>query len=233
MMPDGTTLPGMATRERPILFSGPMVRALLAGRKLQTRRVIKDAPDGEWFADRDGPGDWRWVAPEGRPTMPIRLPYAPGDRLWVREAFATYEAIRSPNPLDNIVYRADLPATEPPITDPITSARLLWTTAPKKWRSPIHMPRWASRLILLVTDVRVRRVTDISGADAQAEGIVAFPRNPSDPCWGVSREGPMAETPRDAFRDLWDSLNGHRPGASWDENPWVVAYTFSVENRDA
>ena len=214
--------------DRPIIFSAPMVRALLAGRKTQTRRVIKDAPYGEWFADRDGPGDWRWVAPEGRPTMPIRLPYAPGDRLWVREAWQTSPAYEDLAPSDlseecPILYLADGWMQDWGMFADQHDVRR------GRKRVGMHMPRWASRLTLLVAEVRVRRVQSITGTDAKAEGITAFPRDPSDPCWGVSRDGPMGENPRDAFRDLWDSLNGKRAGASWDENPWVVAYTFSVE----
>ena len=217
--------------ERPILFSAPMVRALLAGRKTQTRRVIKDAPAGEWFADRVGPAEWRWVAPEGRPTMPIRLPYAPGDRLWVREAWQTSPAYEDLAPSDlseecPILYLADGWMQDwGQFADQHDVRR-------GRKRAAMHMPRWASRLILLVTDVRVRRLQDLT--EAEAEGVWSWvPEHLARVRADLGNPSADLEftDARAAFRCLWDSLNGKRPGCAWDENPWVAAYTFSVERR--
>ena len=136
-------------KERPILFSGEMVRALVAGRKTQTRRVVKysrrpvQGADGVWY-DADGI----------HPGVPLRFPYgAPGDRLWVRETFSVTD--------DALYLRADGEEFEGPDGDHVEP----------KWKPSIHMPRWASRLTLEVVAVRVERLQDISEADALAEGV--------------------------------------------------------------
>ena len=225
--------------DRPILLSAPMVRALLAGRKSQTRRVIKDAPEGEWFADRVGPAEWRWVAPEGRPTMPIRLPCAPGDRLRVREAWRSKSQLDHMSPSEIGAASVETGWRSPwcPIHYEADGARDNWdaldpSSPPGRRRAAMHMPRWASRLTLLVTDVRVQRVQDISDEDALAEGVeeVAHPRAGQD----IDIDGNYwAGGPKRMFRDLWDSLNGKRPGAAWSDNPWVAAYSFTVEKPHA
>ncbi len=185
--------------DHPILFSAPMIRALLDGRKTQDRPVLKPQPIRPYdpcsnYNDFEyGPRGW---GPD------VKLPYAVGDRLWVRESCATWEGLAQ-----DAVYQADTPADE------------WWELnsdmkngAPWKIRSPIHMPRWASRLTLTVTDVRVQRLQDISRGDAMGEGC-PFPN---------MAEGP---SPRDWFADLWNSLHG--PDA-WAANPWVAACTFTV-----
>ena len=181
--------------DRPIIFSAPMVRALLDGRKTQTRRVLR-SPYGalEYLGD----GAWK----------PIFARFVPGDRLWVREAF-----------------------TEVPMIGPRYYATNEIPASFKKV-SPIHMPRWASRLTLLVTDVRVQRLQEISDEDANAEGAahcdicndVGWLNNNPDGgeecgcCGGGSY--------RDEFRDLWNSIHGLD---AWDANPWVAAITFDVK----
>jgi hypothetical protein len=207
--------------DRPIIFSAPMVRALIDGRKTQTRRVLKLDPapveyDGMWM--------WksgiRWGA-VSNPTYPP-LPYATGDRLWVREVCATWAL----SDYRSAVYRADETDTE---WDNVKhDAR----TGAWKLRSPIHMPRWASRLTLTVTDVRVQRLQEISEADAKAEGVEHDAE--SQGWWGCAANGVGGATPRFstaelAFRDLWNSIHG--PDA-WDANPWVAAVTFTVERRN-
>lgn len=186
-------------RERPIIFSGEMVRAILEGRKTQTRRVVKPQPPlDEWGVSKP----WQTDAFEvnGRD---YRCPYGlPGDRLWVRETF-------SPDYFDaqsRHAYRAD------------------WTlesgefVPEPKWTPSIHMPRWASRITLEVTDVRVERVQDISNSDIYAEGIL--PPDPDEP-------GPYDpdEGARSAFKDLWWSINAKR-GYGWEKNPWVWVVEF-------
>ena len=187
--------------DKPILFSAPMVRALLAGTKTQTRRVLKPQPDCH-----NHMGHSAFMAS----FKALHVRYAPGDRMWVKERLerANGEAVG---------YPADgswLPNTP-----------WLWQRA---GLPSIHMPRRLSRLTLLVTDVRVERLQDISQADAIAEGLdwVA-------PTYGI---GGIAASwnsdPRQSYAALWDSING--PGA-WEENPWVVALTFDVRmgNIDA
>lgn len=207
--------------DKPILFSGPMVRAILDGRKTQTRRVLKlgrrrpdyigprgctDDPscwgwgmdDGDFWLVRRGEGD------EGRLEWPDwRGAYRVGDRLWVRETCATWKGRYR-----DVVYRAS--ETEADWADLRSDAGLgFW-----KVRPSIHMPRWASRLTLIVTDVRVQRVQDISTGDAMAEGMT-FP------------DGMVfGDDPKDAFRSLWDSLNAAR--APWSSNPWVCSVTFEA-----
>lgn len=187
--------------DRPIIFSGPMVRALLAGRKTQTRRIVKHAPHdaakGEVFCDRDGdsPSGFTFVGQGGWPRMPIwpsQIPALPGDRLWVREAWQR-ENERPP------FYRAE---------------GVDW---PGRWRSPTHMPRWASRLTLVVTDLRVQRLQDISEADAKAEGVAQY----------TAPEGNevRVETYKQSFARLWNSLRGF---GAWEDNPFVAALHFEV-----
>mgnify|MGYP003442140420 CR=1 FL=1 len=206
--------------DRPIIFSGPMVQALLAGRKSQTRRVLKPQPDF-----RGGVGDyhdaeeWGWEDEDGYHVSVLDIcpnGFRVGDRLWVREAFIgpyAYEVNEYP-PRDwgnkAIWFPADGPVPE-------KHAGQFWHRA----RPSIHMPRWASRLTLTVTDVRVQRLQDISEADAVAEGCDAVL------ALTIKRpNGAHPGNPRECYCDLWNSLHG--PGA-WDANPWVVAVTFTVQ----
>lgn len=194
--------------DKPIIFSGPMVRALLEGRKTQTRRVLKPQPGFRGgVGDESDPTAWGWEDEYGDhvPVTAIRLPYAPGDRLWVRETWTHFgdavwsvmdARMRGPGEL---VYRADEDSPG------------------AVWFPSIHMPREFSRLTLVVTDVRVQRVQEISEEDAMAEGC-----NPVR--WAM-------QTPRDHFEELWDSINAKR-GYGWDANPWVAALTFTVHKAN-
>lgn len=197
-------------KDRPILFSAPMVRAILDGRKTQTRRVVKCQYSGLPLMV----GDSVAFLDNGRRTGPDqRCPYGTlGDRLWVREAWAQNENQLSETRMDrSIVYRAD------------GEARALDNGHEKAWRPSIHMPRWASRITLEITDVRVQRLQEISDEDALAEGLR------SDGSLGAqcSVELPGHRThhdsPKECFRLLWESIHG--PG-SWEQNPWVWAITF-------
>ena len=153
---DGTSPTIPHAKERPIIFSGPMIRAILEGRKTQTRRIVK-------------PNCLSKLSPYGRT----------GDRLWVRETWGH-------NPEGpGYVYRSD--------------GDFDMKFHGDRWRPSIHMPRWASRITLEVTGVRVERLQDINEEDALAEGV------------------------EHAFRSLWESING--PG-SWDANPWVWVVEF-------
>jgi len=192
-------------RERPILFSAPMVRAILAGSKTQTRRAL--APD---LFISSGGAVVR-MASAGPATTGIReahCPYwrEPGDRLWVRETWAVgHNADHlKPSEMDVGGWRIHYAASE-------ERGGLLW-------RPSIHMPRWASRITLDVTGVRVERLQDISEADAVAEGAPS-----ADLASGRECIFPHQGTHRWGFRLLWESING---AGSWDANPWVWVLEF-------
>lgn len=205
--------------DKPIIFSGPMVRALLDGTKTQTRRVLRPQLGDIESAFEFVPGEWRFLDKQGcRCHQIMRLPYAIGDRLWVREAFWT---------CDDCGYRN---MCEGGANHSGHIGR--WCCAscdellPRAKTSPIFMPRWASRLTLTVTDVRVERLQKISRGDAIAEGIQRVGgRNLRWEKWSGA-EVQSGLSPEAAYALLWNSING--PGA-WDANPWVAAYTFTVQ----
>lgn len=182
-------------KERPILFKGPMVRALLAGTKTQTRRVVNPSP---MMVE-----DHRCAPWDGNPSALMlkltdagqRCPYGqPGDRLWVRETFALPD--RRANNLPPWAYAAD------------------YADRPQHaWKPSIHMPRAASRITLEITGIRVEQLQDISDDDLEQEGL----QEVIDA--GIDHDG----FPRDAYRALWDSING---AGSWGANPWVWVVMF-------
>ena len=243
--------------ERGIIFSTPMVQALLAGRKTQTRRIIKK------------PAALDALAVFG-PTMLLQpgcadlLPFAPGDRLWVKETCRAEELSYPPSARpatrkEKALYGRRLVT----VLDEMDGADGVRYLADQSWRrienthdagerwsemyhsgrggkhgvgstiSPRLMPRWASRLTLLVTEVRVQRLQGISEEDAIAEGIELY-RLMGAQGWvnyhdkpGDARRRYLAD-PRRSFRSLWESLHG--PG-SWEANPWVAAISFEVARR--
>lgn len=218
--------------DRPILFSGPMVLEILPGRKTQTRRVIRPQFMSQVSEVRiNASGEWCGYA-SGEPGIRRgwrRCPYgAPGERLWCRETWRpVMESWRG-----YVEYAAggeNLNVT----SDRLESLRRLALRFPgarkdrhsEAWRPSIHMPRWASRLTLEVTDIRVERVQAISGADVLAEGV-GQPWNGR----GIEAAGGMTDEfeaqLRDRFRMVWDSINGKRPGCSWEANPWVWVVSF-------
>lgn len=196
-------------KERPILFSGPMVRAILAGTKTQTRRMVRPGV----LAD-----GWPDVPPLAIAYAAERCPYGvPGDRLWVRETFAGDDCC-------GYVYRADHENADLRAGDLDDGEQSI-----RRWSPSIHMPRAASRLDLEISAVRVERLQDISEADAQAEGVEPFFTRFS----GIGREqritsGELAADAerRASFAVLWDEINGDR--ALWISNPWVWALSFEV-----
>ncbi|MBN6728746.1 hypothetical protein [Burkholderia multivorans] len=203
--------------ERPILFSGQMVRAILEGRKTQTRRIAKDVVaahvvTGEALRDLDSAGP-RVRCPHG----------ARGDRLWVRETWqgpliedherdAYLESRTDFHTPKYCEYAADGGAAPKFVTfdDELV----------QRWRPSIHMPRWASRITLEITSVRVERLQSISEPDARAEGVTIEERHMHGYCAGAYRPPSIR-----AFHDLWDSLNAAR-GHGWDVNPWVWVVEF-------
>ncbi|MFC6487313.1 hypothetical protein [Nitratireductor sp. GCM10026969] len=225
--------------DHPILFSGPMVRALLDGRKTQTRRVIKPAYEigGGWpmfpsylngkrIGESSNPDfDDLSEFNGGSPLYGGATPICPGDRLWVREK-GWERPERTPQMMrdgadtwDPFYYDAD---------DLACFEHEQFNAWGFKRRPSIHMPRWASRLTLLVTDVRVQRVQQISEEDAIAEGVERDRIFKGEPAWrSYENWVGCCAGPVSSFATLWDSLNEDR-GFGWDENPWVVALTFRV-----
>ena len=218
------------SKERPILFNGAMVRAILAGHKVQTRRAIKPQPQSHEIGAHmispgtallgclahAGVGD-RWECPFGQP----------GDRLWVRESFTDLRGTgiqhrpHLDGPIQRYAYSAD--------TLPGSAGDLARKDYGIKWRPSIHMPREACRLVLEITAVRVEQLQAISKEDALAEGLHRYAHNWRDseyPLPDVAYEAWQGaenrySCPRHAFRDLWLSTGG-----DWDGNPWVWVIEF-------
>ncbi len=193
--------------ERPIIFSGPMVRAILEGRKTQTRRVVKGNPIDIVTligADDKPTGEYGLCFHPSVIERRVSCPYGqPGDRLWVRET-------RGINRHGDVVYRADTSDFSHDVRD-----------ENQKWKPSIHMPRRASRITLEVLRVRVERLQEISEEDAKAEGAEMQPAETGQ----LDANGNPIEkgSYRLGFYSLWESING--PG-SWIENPWVWAVKF-------
>lgn len=263
--------------EKPILFSGPMVRAILASQKTQTRRVVSDPrnmiqkiggsgdadndPDAfGYFAEGRGFSGWMVLARgvnervgNNQDRCSIPCPYD-ADRLWVRETWRT--ATR--NGVNGVVYAAD--GAFIPIADTREAADA-WVDAHEngkhglRWRPSIFLRRWACRLVLAVESIRVERLHDITEEDARAEGVERsscaqhFAADPDrDYGWEnylwhgrpeasrslvdawphqFSNYSASSGGARGSFSSLWQSINGKRPGCSWDENPWVWRVEFS------
>lgn len=208
-------------RELPILFSGPMVRAIVDGRKTQTRRLVRGTAL-EWLHEKRFTPEY--VALPENEFSPYG--YAPG-RLWVREAWRTISSLdaHSGSHIAEMCLDAGYTKPWPPIQYEADGHRVYWDytgTPPHdgephlgRYRHGRFMPRWASRITLEVTGVRVERLQGISEADARAEGVERpRPIIDDEPCTYV-----------DAYADLWDRLNGER-GYGWDTNPWVWVVEF-------
>lgn len=221
----------MTSRDLPILFSGSMVRAILreieqpGTGKTQTRRVLNPQPLSDGYYEGDV--DCTFVpAPASNQSAYFRFAasavgggavrtethdprYAIGDRLYIREAWRTessaYDDL-SPSAMggeETVIFEAD--------------ADWKLNKSVGRLRQGMHMPRWASRITLIVTDVRVQRLQEISEADAWAEGV--------EDCREADGGRSIPGHGRDLFQSLWDSLNASR-GYGWDANPWLAAYTF-------
>lgn len=184
-------------RERPILFKGEMVRALLRDEKTQTRRIVKPQPLGESLSD---PLDGKWLGKRFGglllprvSDLPLECPFGEvGDRLWVKETWAPLGQHAAIYQASNIGY-------------PVA-----------KWKPSIFMPRWASRITLEITDRRVEKLEDISEADAKAEGVTLIPcTHPG--CAGDSRCA--ADSYRGAYAVLWNKINAKK--YPWGGRWWV------------
>ncbi|MCQ4186514.1 hypothetical protein FK515_22800 [Klebsiella pneumoniae] len=209
-------------KERGMIFNGEMVRAILDGRKTQTRRIIKPQPEATLSGSLSG----KWLS---RPLNGLLLPkiediaiHCPfgvvGDRIWVRETWARYNIDQNSH---DIAYRATTPEDWP---------------EEGRWRPSIHMPRWASRIMLEITDVRVERLNSINEHDAIAEGLAEISKDWRTYKYGVpDRDGypgtddcgwPWHEWecyPISAYSKLWESIYG---ADSWQANPWVWVIEF-------
>ncbi len=227
--------------EHPVLFSAPMIRALRNGSKTQTRRTAKLDVRGSVATIRVLRGEHKgsyanltdehgiaWSPAGGDPLRPYPhpercCPYGePGDHLWVRETWAVCSEhveergeaaaiadAKAQMPWSSIVYRADA-------NSGYVSATI------KRWRPSIFLPRWASRMSLEITDVRIERLKAISEADARAEGVVL---GEPFPCRVNGEPGVVAiYDPIKAYAVLWDQINGER--APWTDNPWVWRVAF-------
>ncbi len=217
-------------KEHPVLFSGPMVRAILAGRKTQTRRVVKYIPAlGE-------PQDWCGM---NRSTLEryvgdVRAfcPYGvPGDRLWVRETWAESDSEGGPVVMYKaggyLMHGAKGSRRDGTWKDEAFPGEAGQVYEPDRWRPSIFLPRWASRITLEVTAVRVERLQQISEEDAKAEGVEPYTGIGPDqrvPGHGFDRALLSDQPHRLPFADLWDSINGKR--APWASNPWVWCVNF-------
>jgi hypothetical protein len=217
-------------KEHPILFSGPMVRAILAGRKSQTRRVVKPKYEiGMWDWDPKDKSYGPFIADKYGDYHKVTdyAPWQPGDRLWVRETFADLRGMGFGNdPVTdkpwNFAYKADIQ----PGSDS-DQARIDYGV---KWKPSIHMPRAASRITLEVTDVRVERVQDITEQDAISEGALTIPNTPEyqkvfDEAVSAEQKPPLGESPRQRFARLWDIINAKK-GYGWETNCWVWVIEF-------
>ena len=226
-------------KERPILFSGEMVRAILDGRKTQTRRVVTQRMNPHDFLggigdNKNDPYNYGFENPDCLGhfiTLPEqRCPYGKiGDQIWVRETFH--------RPTDQVtIYRANWREDARARGFDNIPNTVNW-----KWTPSIHMPRWASRIQLEITGIRVERLQDISEEDALSEGV---PRNEDYPiengncpaCFGQGVHGALGpnwgvievdcrecDTAKKRFQHLWSSINGEK---SWDKNPWVWVIEF-------
>ena len=209
-------------KERPILFNAPMVRAILEGRKTVTRRAVKIQPRTKADIGSYGLGQPFIRNPDVTKPNP-ECPYGQsGDRLWIRETWYCdhFEVMRGPylkpDGLDigeaiddgTLVYAAD-GLTPYEADQPI-------------WKPSIHMPRWASRILLEITDVRVERLQDISEDQAKAEGVRLYKEHAElGDWWHVEGIETYSADPRKSFELLWNATGG-----DWDANPWVWVVEF-------
>lgn len=181
-------------KERPIIFKAEMVRAIIDGTKTQTRRVVKPAKDRNGSGCNLAPCEIAGDVNGGDYSL---CPYGqPGDRLWVRETHGFWPSADSERREDGVIYRA---------TDDDWECRMF------DWRPSIHMPRWASRITLEITSVRVERLQDISEADAVAEGV----KNT------LHLQG--GRFANENFAHLWWVIHGD---GAWESNPWVWVIEF-------
>ena len=225
-------------KERPILFSSEMVKVILAGQKCMTRRVVRKDISNQFDIDVDNTVAAYINQLTGDSCNPVEIcPYGSArDRLWVRETWYYEEHMHDstegtpdlPGGLysHRLVYKADRP--DYPVNVGVGR---------QGWRPSIFMPRWASRILLEVTDVKVERLQEITEEDAIKEGMPdEYPISSAycPRCAGLGSRSfkttetgcPNCDTAKKRFKNLWDSINGRKPGKTWDDNPWVWVIEF-------
>lgn len=230
-------------KERPILFSAPMVRAILDGQKTVTRRAVKTQPRSKGDIGSYGVGQPFIRHPDPTKRNP-ECPYGrPGDRLWVRETFALLgnEDGCCVDWQDNLIkgdergaariYRASCPPGEYGLSQ--IPARADWKPDTEAmeyggaWRPSIHMPRWASRILLEITAVRVERLQAITDEQALAEGVRLYTDHAALGDWyHVDGIETYSADPRKSFELLWGLTGGN-----WQTNPWVWVVEFKRVTR--
>lgn len=244
-------------KERGMIFNGEMTRAILDGRKTQTRRIMKVQPSEDftpmnmaletdykarWYTpgvvDKDG-----YLQPASKEVFGVSnenegysCPFgAVGDRIWVRETWSSDFANYYPN--DRVWYAAD--NNRRLDIEVVDGVRGIYSPesdvhVPFRWRPSIHMPRWASRILLEITDVRVERLNAISPEDAESEGLECtnftgfgdepgLPSYPEPDVYFDPLKKQWKEYPPEAFAGLWESIYGE---GSWQANPWVWVIKF-------
>lgn len=235
-------------KERPILFRGEMVRAILEGRKCMTRRAVKKEISNQFDIDVDNTVAAYINQFTGDSYDPVEIcPYGTiGDLLWVRETWYYEEHMHdstegmpdSPGGLysHRLVYKADCPDYPANVG-----------VGRQGWRPATFMPYWASRITLEITGIRVERLQEITECDAEKEGMPGgmpgeYPIAPvyCPECRGEGNIGschpvslgyieidcPYCDTAKKKFKNLWDSINGRKPGKAWNDNPWVWVVEF-------
>ena len=225
-------------KEHPILFSSEMVKAILAGQKCMTRRVVRKDISNQFDIDVDDTVAAYINQLTGDSCNPVEIcPYgSAGDRLWVRETWYYEEHMHDstegtpdlPGGLysHRLVYKADCP--DYPVNVGVGR---------QGWKPSIFMPRWASRILLEVTDIKVERLQEITEEDAKREGVpdeYPIPSVYCPRCAGLGSRSlktietgcPNCDTAKKRFKNLWDSINGRKPGKTWDDNPWVWVIEF-------
>ncbi|NMX98612.1 hypothetical protein HBO43_18620 [Pseudomonas veronii] len=204
-------------KERPILFSAPMVRAILEGRKTVTRRAIKVQPhidvSGNFCVGNSNYGQDGYGKPVTKHFVNGCCPHGkPGDRLWVRE---TWARVGNDDP-GYLTFGATYPSCLPPELENIPPASQI------RWKPSIHMFRRDSRILLEITDVRVERLQDITEDQAKAEGVRLYTDHAElGDWWHVEGIETYSADPRKSFELLWSSVGG-----DWEANPWVWVVEF-------
>lgn len=217
-------------KERPMIFNAEMARAILDGRKTQTRRIVKsDCMD---IGEKDDGTLWPWREHDNGGDYWYPCPFGEvGDRIWVRE---TCRAVELESGLDVVSYDAggqDIPIKAHPLDAGLWVDLYRYRGGEGKTVPSIHMPRWASRITLEITGVRVERLNDISETDAEAEGIDMEALFDAQDCYDCIADHNMTGRPTvtGAFKYLWESIYGEE---GWQANPWVWVITFQRVEGD-
>lgn len=219
--------PAAATKERPILFSGPMVRAILEGRKTQTRRVVKPQPRLQPMPCHYVPSGWAESDDIGCTCREVKCQFRKGMLLWVRESFWAH-------PANNAFYKGGSGRIHYDAALDDAKRKSLRAEGWKR-KPPIHMPRWASRIALEITGVKVERLQDISEEDIYAEGIERHADavsllNEFNAAHALEAGIDLTPYPLAWFCESWSDINGKE---SWDANPWVWVISFKVSGAAA